>query len=63
MRKKNGQIRVFIDFRDLNYACPKDEFPLHIPELIIDATIGYEVMLFMDGSCVYNKIRMAPNDE
>jgi len=25
--KKNGKIRVCIDFRDLNEACPKDEFP------------------------------------
>ena len=23
MRKKNGQIRICIDFRDLNKACPK----------------------------------------
>ena len=28
VRKKNGQIRVYVDFRDLNRACPKDEFPL-----------------------------------
>jgi len=25
--KKNGKIRVCIDFCDLNEACPKDEFP------------------------------------
>ena len=25
--KKNEKIRVCIDFRDLNEACPKDEFP------------------------------------
>ena len=24
--KKNGQIRICVDFRDLNKACPKDEF-------------------------------------
>ncbi|XXG88408.1 hypothetical protein AAC387_Pa12g0619 [Persea americana] len=30
--KKNGQIRVCIDYRDLNNACPKDEFPLPIPK-------------------------------
>ena len=28
VRKKNVQIRVCVDFRDLNNACPKDEFPL-----------------------------------
>ncbi|XP_070050052.1 uncharacterized protein [Nicotiana tomentosiformis] len=63
VRKKNGQIRVCVDFRDLNNACPKDEFPLPIPELIIDATTGYEAMSFMGGSSGYNQIRMAPKDE
>ncbi|XP_070030061.1 uncharacterized protein LOC142166988 [Nicotiana tabacum] len=63
VRKKNGQIRVCVDFRDLNNACPKDEFPLPIPELMIDATTGYEAMSFMDGSSGYNQIRMAPEDE
>ncbi|XP_069145970.1 uncharacterized protein [Solanum lycopersicum] len=61
--EKNDQIRVFVDFRDLNNACPKDEFPLPIPELMIDATIGYESMSFMDGSSGYNQIRMSPKDE
>lgn len=26
--KKNGKIRVCIDFTDLNRACPKDSFPI-----------------------------------
>ncbi|XP_060210431.1 uncharacterized protein LOC132637344 [Lycium barbarum] len=49
VKKKTGQIRVCVDFRDLNNACPKDDFPLPIPELMIDATTGYEAMSFMDG--------------
>ncbi|XP_074296967.1 uncharacterized protein LOC141627634 [Silene latifolia] len=28
VRKKNGQLRICVDFRDLNDACPKDDFPL-----------------------------------
>ena len=36
--KKNGKIRVCIDFRDLNIACPKDEFPLPITGVMIDNT-------------------------
>jgi hypothetical protein len=27
VKKKNGQIRCCVDFRNLNKACPKDEFP------------------------------------
>ncbi|KAG9458163.1 hypothetical protein H6P81_002671 [Aristolochia fimbriata] len=63
VKKKNGQIRVCVDFRDLNKACPKDDFPLPITELMVDATTGHEALSFMDGSSGYNKIRMDPRDE
>ena len=35
------------DFRNLNDACPKDEFPLPIPEIMKDNTYGFERMSFM----------------
>ncbi|KAL0295428.1 UNVERIFIED_CONTAM: Transposon Tf2-12 polyprotein [Sesamum angustifolium] len=63
VRKKNGQIRVCVDFKDLNNACLKDDFPLPIVELMIDATTGHEALSFMDGSFGYNQIRMVPADE
>ncbi|KAL0455087.1 UNVERIFIED_CONTAM: Transposon Tf2-12 polyprotein, partial [Sesamum latifolium] len=63
VRKKNGQIRVCVNFRDLKNACPKDDFPLPIAELMRDATTGHEALSFMDGSSGYNQIRMAPADE
>ena len=45
---KDGRIRVCVDFRDLNRASPKDDFPLpHIDELV-DFTAGYAVLSFMD---------------
>ena len=50
IKKKNGQICVCVDFRDLNKACPKDDFPRPKIELIVDATAGYETLSFMDGS-------------
>ncbi|KAL0345811.1 UNVERIFIED_CONTAM: Transposon Tf2-11 polyprotein [Sesamum radiatum] len=63
VKKKNGQIRICVDFRDLNKACPKDDFPLPIIELMVDATIGHEVLFFMNGSSKYNQIRMSPKDD
>ncbi|XP_055830887.1 uncharacterized protein LOC129899915 [Solanum dulcamara] len=63
VRKKNGQIHVCVDFRDLNNTYPKDEFPLPILELMINAITSYKAMSFMDGSSGYNQIRMAPKDE
>ena len=47
--KKKGKIRVCIDFRDLNEACPKYEFVLPITDVMIDNTCGFEWMSFMDG--------------
>ena len=61
--KKNGKIRICIDFRDLNEACPKDEFPLAIPDVMIDNTCGFKRMSFMDGFSRYNQIKMYPDDE
>ena len=63
VKKKNGQIRVCVDFRDLNSACPKDDFLLPITEVMVDATTGHEALSFMDGSSGYNQIRMNPKDE
>ncbi|KAM2067327.1 hypothetical protein ACFX1T_043672 [Malus domestica] len=61
--KKSGQIRVCVDFRDLNNACPNDDFPLPIIEIMVDATTGHEALSFMDSSSGYNQIRMALEDE
>jgi Reverse transcriptase (RNA-dependent DNA polymerase) len=52
-----------VDFRDLNKACPKDDFPLPVTEIIIDHTSSYEVFSFMDDYAGYNQIKMAPGDE
>ena len=61
--KKNGQVRICIDFRDLNRACPKDDFPLSHIDLLIDNTAGYEMLSFMDGFSGYNQIRLAEEDQ
>jgi hypothetical protein len=63
VKKKNGQIRICVDFMDLNKACPKDYFPILILEILIDSTVGYEIFSFMDGFSGYNQIKMAPEDE
>jgi hypothetical protein len=63
VKKKNGKICVCVDFRDLNKVCPKDDFPIPISEILIDATMGYEIFSFMDGYSGYNQIKMSPEDE
>jgi len=63
VRKKNGQLRICVDFRDLNDACPKDDFLLPVTELMIDSTTGHEALSFMDCTAGYNQILMAPEDQ
>ena len=60
---KNGKIWICIDFHDLNDACPKDEFPLPITDVMIDNTCGFERISFMNGFPEYNQIKMYLEDE
>ena len=62
VKKKNGQIRCCVDFRNLNKAHLKDEFPLPNMDLLIDSAAGSAMFSFMDGFSGYNQIRMALKD-
>ncbi|XP_021321401.1 uncharacterized protein LOC110437319 [Sorghum bicolor] len=62
VKKKDGQLRICVDYRDLNRACPKDDFPIPITEMVVHATTGYGALSFMDGFSGYNQIKMDPQD-
>ena len=63
VKKANGKWRLYIDFTDINRACPKDSFPLPRIDLIVDATTGHELLSFMDAFSGYNQISMDPDDQ
>ena len=56
-------IKVCIDFRDLNLACPKNDFPLPNIDMIVDMIVGYEMYSLMDRFSSYNQIKIAPKDQ
>ena len=60
--KNDGKVRMCVDFRDLNKACPKDDFPFPHIDVLVDNTTGSALMSFMDGFSRYNQIKMAPKD-
>ena len=60
--KKNGKIRICVDFRNLNMATPKDEYPMPIADLLVDAAAQHQMLSFMDGHSGYNQIFIAEED-
>jgi hypothetical protein len=60
--KKNGKLRVCINFGDLNKATPMDGYPMLIANMLVDAAAGHKVISFMDGNVGYNKIFMVIED-
>ena len=61
--KKHGTIHVCVDYRDLNKACPKDNYPTPFINQIIDDCARCEVFSFMDGFFGYNQIEILPQDQ
>ena len=60
--KKDGKVRMCVDYRDLNRASPKDNFPLPHIDTLVDNTTKHSLFSFMDAFSGYNQIRMAPKD-
>ena len=60
--KKNGKLRVCIDFRDLNLATPKDVYVILVADILIDTAARNELLLFMDGFSGYNQLFIAKED-
>jgi hypothetical protein len=54
MEKNTGKIQICVDFRNLNQATPKDEYPMPIADLLDDSALGNKVISFLDGNTGYN---------
>ena len=52
--KKDGKVRVCVNFRDLNKASPKDDFPLPHIDPLVDSTVGHLMLSFINGFSGYN---------
>ena len=61
--KKDRKVRICVDFRDLNKAYPKDDFPLPHIDVIVDSAASSAMYSFMDGFSGYNQIMMAVMDK
>ena len=60
--KKNSKLCVSIDFRNLNIATPKDEYPMPIADVLVDEVARQKLLSFMDGHSSYNQIFIIEED-
>ena len=60
VRKKNGEIRLCVDFRNLNRSSKKDNYPLPKMEHILQRVTGSYRMSMIEGYSGYNQISILP---
>ena len=54
MPKKDGKVKMCVDFQDPNKASPKDDFPLPYIDILVDNTTRHALLSFMDDFLGYN---------
>jgi hypothetical protein len=61
-KKGTKNLRVCIDFRDLNRATPIDEYPMPIADFLVNTAFEHRILSFLDGNDSYNQIFMDDED-
>ena len=54
VKKSNGKWHMCVDFIDLYYAFPKDNFSLPRINQLVDSTASHELLTFTDAFSGYN---------
>ena len=63
VRKKSGEIRLFVDFINLNQVSLKDNYPLPKMDHILQRVVGSQRMSMLDGFSGYNQVAVHPDDQ
>lgn len=63
VRKKNGEIRLCVDFRNLNVACEKDNYALPNMETLLQRVTRSGMMSMLDGFSGYNQVLVKKKDQ
>ncbi|CAL2229814.1 unnamed protein product [Prunus armeniaca] len=62
LNRKTGAVRICVDYRNLNEASPKDEYPMPMADMLVDGDAHNQMLSFMDGNAGYNQIMVAKGD-
>ncbi len=57
--KKNGKLRMCIDFKKLNATTKKDPYPLPFMDEVLNIVVGNEAYSFLEGYSGYHQISIA----
>jgi len=60
--KKNGKLKICVDFKKLNKATKKKHYPLPFSNEVLNTIIRYEASSFLDRYLGYHQISIAPKD-
>jgi hypothetical protein len=60
--KKNGKLKICIDFKKLNATTKKDPYPLPFSNEVLNTVVGYEAYFILGGYSRYHQIFMALED-
>ncbi len=60
--KRNGKLKICVDFRKLNKDTKKNPYPLPFFDEVLNTITGYEAYSFLDGYLSYHQIFIAPED-
>jgi len=63
VKKKDGSLRLCIDWRGLNSITKKDQYPLPLIPNLLDRLCGSRVFTKINLHGVYNLVQIAPGDE
>ncbi|GJS86635.1 hypothetical protein Tco_0769271 [Tanacetum coccineum] len=63
VKKHDGTWQMYVDFKDLNNACPKDCYSLPKIDWKVKSLCGYSFKCFLDAYKGYHQIKMAKEDE
>ena len=63
IKKGTEDIKVYVDYRILNYACVHDPFPTPFTDEVLEQGAGKESYSFTDGFSGYQQVRIAEEDK
>ncbi|CAL8163635.1 unnamed protein product [Prunus armeniaca] len=62
LKRKTGAVRICVDYRNLNEASLKDEYPMPMADMLVDGAAHNQMLSFMDGNAGYNQIMVVEED-